>query len=151
MCTGHKAGLPRLKKKCRHTALSSVKPAPQLPVRQVIRTQSRMRPTSMRVKRHFWRTRGLGATLTVFAVLSAHAVGAQPSTDPLATARGLLDQGKLTESERAIGSYLEGNPDSADAHFLLGFVLFREKKARDSLAEFTAGAKFRRPGVEELK
>jgi tetratricopeptide (TPR) repeat protein len=105
----------------------------------------------MRVNRRFGRTRGLSVTVAVLAFLSAHALGAQPSADPLEAARGLLGQGKLTESQSAIRTYLEGSPDSADAHFLLGFVLFREKKARESLAEFTAGAKFRRPGTEELK
>ncbi|MGB9418189.1 MAG: tetratricopeptide repeat protein, partial [Acidobacteriaceae bacterium] len=35
--------------------------------------------------------------------------------------------------------------------YLLGDVLFREQKARDSLAEFTAGAKFKHPGASELK
>ena len=47
--------------------------------------------------------------------------------------------------------YLKTNPSSADAHFLLGYVLFREQKAKESLAEFTAGAKFRRPHPDELK
>jgi len=75
----------------------------------------------------------------------------QPVGDPLATARALVQQGKLAESETALRALLSDKPDSADAHFLLGYVLFREKKPRESLAEFTAGAKFRRPGAEELK
>jgi len=104
----------------------------------------------MRVNRLFWRTQ-FGFTLAVLAVLSPVAIGAQASADPLAAARALLDQGKLTESESAIRTYLEGSPNSGDAHFLLGYVLFREKRARESLAEFTAGAKFRLPGTEELK
>lgn len=90
-------------------------------------------------------------TLGLFAVLLSTSARCQDPTDPLAPARSLADQGKLTESEAAVRSYLNGNPDSADAHFLLGYVLFREKRARESLAEFTAGAKFRRPGPNELK
>jgi len=62
-----------------------------------------------------------------------------------------VEEGKLPDSEGAVRSYLKSNPDSADAHFLLGYVLFREKKARESLEELTAGAKFRRPSPEELK
>ena len=92
-----------------------------------------------------------GAALGLVALLAPLALRAQFSADPLAAARSLANEGKLPESETAIRSYLSSNPDSADAHFLLGYVLFREKKARESLAEFTAGAKVRRPGPEELK
>jgi len=74
----------------------------------------------------------------------------QPS-DPLEHERALLAAGKLAESESALRIYLKTNPSSADAHFLLGYVLFREKNATESLAEFTAGAKFRRPHPDELK
>src|ERR1700739_1038402 len=74
----------------------------------------------------------------------------QPS-DPLEHERALLAAGKLAESESALRIYLKTNPSDADAHFLLGYVLFREQNARESLAEFTAGAKFRRPKAEELK
>lgn len=75
----------------------------------------------------------------------------QQQADPLANERALLADGKVAESEVAVLIYLKTNPSSADAHFLLGYVLFREKKATESLAEFTAGAKFRRPGPDELK
>ena len=75
----------------------------------------------------------------------------QQSADPLAQERALLAAGKLAESEAALLIYLKTNPSSADAHFLLGYVLFRDKKATESLAEFTAGAKYRRPKADELK
>lgn len=71
--------------------------------------------------------------------------------DTLATARLLLSQNKLAESESTIRAYLETEPASADGHFLLGYVLFREQKARESLAEFTAGAKYRRPNADGFK
>ncbi|MBS1804160.1 MAG: tetratricopeptide repeat protein [Acidobacteria bacterium] len=92
-----------------------------------------------------------GATLGILAALISSLAAAQSSPEPLATARALLDQGNLAESESLVRSFLEQKPDSADAHFLLGYVLFRQKKAQESLAEFTAGAKYRRPGPEELK
>ncbi len=66
----------------------------------------------------------------------------QQSVDPLVQARALLSAGKLGESEAALRAYLETHPASADAHFLLGYVLFRDQKAKESLAEFTAGAKY---------
>ncbi|WP_162601412.1 tetratricopeptide repeat protein [Occallatibacter savannae] len=91
------------------------------------------------------------APLALLAILFQVSTHAQSPSDPLASARALADQGKLPEAEAALRTSITANPNSADAHFLLGFVLFGEKKARESLAEFTAGAKFRRPGPEELK
>jgi tetratricopeptide (TPR) repeat protein len=75
----------------------------------------------------------------------------QQSVDPLAQARALLSAGKLGESESALRAYLETNPASADAHFLLGYVLFRDQKADESLVEFTAGAKYSHPKADDLK
>jgi tetratricopeptide (TPR) repeat protein len=74
----------------------------------------------------------------------------QPA-DPLAEARTLAEKGAAAKSEDLLRGYIAGRPTSADAHFLLGYVLFREQKAKESLAEFTAGAKLRRPKADELK
>lgn len=74
----------------------------------------------------------------------------QNVTDPLAEARSLATSGLLAKSEALVRSYLDANPASADAYFLLGYVVFREQRARDSLAEFTAGAKYRRPKAGEF-
>jgi tetratricopeptide (TPR) repeat protein len=89
----------------------------------------------------------------------------------------------LSEAEAAIRNYLQEHVDSADAHFLLGFILFREvqakwleagekdsealrynsgdlsgslvtyrdAKVKESLAEFTAGAKYHVPNAFDLK
>jgi Flp pilus assembly protein TadD len=84
-------------------------------------------------------------------ILCANAGLSQPRTDSLAGARALLAAGQLANSEASIRAYLRDNANSADAHFLLGYVLFREQKPKDSLAEFTAGAAIRRPVAEELK
>jgi tetratricopeptide (TPR) repeat protein len=85
------------------------------------------------------------------AVLCAAPALSQTSADPVAEARSLLDAGKIQESEMILQSYLAANPSAADAHFLLGYVLFRDQRSKESLAEFTAGAKFRRPRADELK
>jgi len=85
------------------------------------------------------------------AVLCALAANGQKPADPLAGPRAFLAEGKLDKSEAALHSYLASHPTSADAHFLLGYVLFREKKATESLAEFTAGARTRHPKAEEFK
>jgi len=114
-----------------------------------------------------------------------NAVKAEPLTpDPaLAQARLFLKQGKLSEAEGATRAHLDAHPDSADAHFLLGFILFREvqgkwlegakedgedlrynsgnlsgslvgyrdRRVKESLAEFTAGAKYHAPSAFDLK
>ena len=88
----------------------------------------------------------------VGAVVMCSAVAlCQTTADPLAHARALLDAGRIQEAESALRNEIAASPSSADAHFLLGYALFREQKATDSLAEFTAGAKYRRPRADELK
>ena len=85
----------------------------------------------------------------------------------------------MNEADRTIRQFLAAHPDSAEGHFLLGHILFREiqadavgeaqlegvkilqaypkdgnfipEKARASLAEFTAGAKYHEPGAADLK
>ena len=89
--------------------------------------------------------------------------------DPaLVEAKSLLQQGKPADAEPLLRDYLADHPDSADAHFLLGSVLFRQiqesasairssavdvrrEKAKASLAEFTAGSKNGKPGSSDLK
>src|SRR5205823_4392671 len=109
-----------------------------------------------------------------------------PPLDPiLAEARSLADKGMASEAERRVRQYLAVHPDSANAHFLLGHILFREiqaqarleiqlapqvqapmvgakflgansseakdrdEKAKASLAEFTAGAKYGSPNAAD--
>jgi tetratricopeptide (TPR) repeat protein len=86
--------------------------------------------------------------LSFFGAVAGHC---QQTKDPLAEPRALLAEGKLVDSEAALHNYLKEHPASAEAHFLLGYVLFREQKPVDSLAEFTAGARTRRPKADELK
>ena len=111
-----------------------------------------------------------------------------PPLDPiLAEARSLADKGMASEAEQRVRQYLAVHPDSANAHFLLGHILFREiqsearlesqpalqiqaprggvkvfgrnssdakdrdEKAKASLAEFTAGAKYSAPVAADLK
>ena len=75
----------------------------------------------------------------------------QQVADPIAQAHSLLQTGRLKESEATLRSYLETNPTSAEAHFLLGYTFFCQQKAAESLAEYTEGAKYRRPHATELK
>ena len=99
--------------------------------------------------------------------------------DGLRAAHRLLAQDRLQEAENAVRSYLSQHDNSADGHFLLGLILFqriraealesvassgsndatsersaqksREENAMASLAEYTEGAKYRKPAASDLK
>jgi tetratricopeptide (TPR) repeat protein len=97
----------------------------------------------------------------------------------LAEARSLLDRGLVSDAERLARAFLKEHQDSAEAHFLLGYILFKEIQtdaersrsalrdeyqqsaqphtssqdalAKASLAEFTEGAKYHSPSAFDLK
>jgi tetratricopeptide (TPR) repeat protein len=97
----------------------------------------------------------------------------------LANTESLVQKGELNEAEAAVRQELKKAPDSGSAHFLLGYILYREiqtqakrvdpdpnaiyatprkslielreKHAKESLAEFTAGARYRTPSAFDLK
>jgi len=97
----------------------------------------------------------------------------------LAEVKSLLRQGRVNEADRAVRQFLAAQPESPEGHFLLGHILFHEiqadataetqledakvlqanlkdgkfiqEKARASLAEFTAGAKYHEPSAADLK
>src|ERR1700754_95309 len=71
--------------------------------------------------------------------------------DPLQTARAFLNANQPIEAEKFLRDYLAHQPSSADADFLLGYALFRQQRAKDSLAAFTEGARFKRPDAANLK
>jgi Flp pilus assembly protein TadD len=72
--------------------------------------------------------------------------------DPiLLHAKSLLESGSVPEAEQLTRSYLESHPISADAHFLLGLILFKEVRAKESLAEYTTAAKYRDPSAYDLE
>ena len=71
--------------------------------------------------------------------------------EPLAQAKSDADRGSLEKADRAARSYLVVHPDSADAHFLLGLILFKQGKPSASLSEYTEGAKHNDPGAADLK
>ena len=76
----------------------------------------------------------------------------QNSTDLLLNKADLFArEGQLGAAESAAREYLQDHSTSADGHFLLGSILFLQSKAKESLAEYTAGAKYRVPGARDLK
>jgi Flp pilus assembly protein TadD len=96
-------------------------------------------------------TTAFAQTALVLALAYPGFAHSQSTADPLAEARDLITAGRFARSEAWLHTYLSTHSASADAHFLLGYVLFREEKARESLAEFTAGAAVRRPKADEFK
>ncbi|HZU10100.1 MAG TPA: tetratricopeptide repeat protein [Pseudacidobacterium sp.] len=76
---------------------------------------------------------------------------AYSQADPLVSAHSLLEQKQYTQAENLLRGHLATHPTSAAAHFLLGYALFREDRAKESLAEFTEGAKYGSPKPEDLK
>lgn len=96
-------------------------------------------------------TPGIKLFILALPLLCAASGACQQSADPLTQARSLLGAGKLADSESALRSFIHTHATSAEAHFLLGYVLFRDKKATESLAEFTAGSAFQHPHADQLR
>jgi len=98
----------------------------------------------------------------------------QPAAEELQQARALA-QSDPAQAEMRVRQFLTAHRDSAEGHFLLGYILFREiqtqagvkgatrydvnaslahfrdEHARESLAEFTEGAKYVKPSEFDLK
>jgi Flp pilus assembly protein TadD len=53
----------------------------------------------------------------------------------LSDAKTLFQQAKFTEADRAVRQYLKDHPNSAEGHFLLGHILFREIQAQTKALE----------------
>ena len=98
------------------------------------------------------RKRGMPDQARVEAERYAALTGAHSAPEtPLAEARSLVGQGRLAEAEQTMRQYLEVHKNSADAHYLLGYILFKEENAKASLAEYTEGAKYRIPSAADLE
>ncbi|MDQ2711120.1 MAG: tetratricopeptide repeat protein [Acidobacteriota bacterium] len=97
--------------------------------------------------RRAWTSIGLATMLLSPAARAQTVTGA----DPLAQAKSYIAKDMLPAAETDVRSYLRGHANSAIAHFLLGYILFRQTKARESLAEYTAGAKYQMPSAADLR
>ncbi len=68
----------------------------------------------------------------------------------LAPALQELARNHLAEAEMLVRREIALHPEDASAHFLLGDLLFRQHRAADSLAAYTAGARFQTPAAADL-
>lgn len=90
----------------------------------------------------------------LFAASSAakeQAAEAQATDALLMEGRSLANAGDLAGAERAVKVYLEQDVRSAPALYLLGYVLQRANKPKESLEVFTRAAAIRRPTANDLR
>lgn len=75
----------------------------------------------------------------LFPITSPRAQAQGQSSDQsevlLSDAKSLFQLGKFTEADRTVRQYLQKHPDSADGHFLLGHILFREIQSQAKAQE----------------
>jgi tetratricopeptide (TPR) repeat protein len=69
----------------------------------------------------------------------------------LAQARTAVATGSFSSAEAMVRKYLAQQDASADGHYLLGYILSREGKAKESLAEYTRAAQLSNPTANDLK
>ncbi|MGA7524578.1 MAG: tetratricopeptide repeat protein [Acidobacteriaceae bacterium] len=86
---------------------------------------------------------------------SAGSGDAQPevplASDPaLQQCLALIQSREYAPASEKIRAFLHDHPYSAEGHFLLGYVLYRQQEPRESLAEYTEGARFRKPDANDL-
>jgi tetratricopeptide (TPR) repeat protein len=87
------------------------------------------------------------------AALFTDAEAASPgATDALLyQAKSLVHLQDFAGAERALRSYVLSHRDSADALYMLGFVLNRENRPAESLASYTQAAAITPPTADDLK
>lgn len=94
------------------------------------------------------------AVLLVANVVARAAIpppSAADSSSPLVEAQELAGKGQFENAEQIVRRFLGEHQDSAEAHFLLGYLLFSQKHPQESLAEYTAGARYRAPEAFDLR
>ena len=81
----------------------------------------------------------------------AHAQELQPADALLAQARFAMQAGSFASAEGLARKYVSRQDGSADGHYLLGYILSHEGKAKESLAEYTRAAQLRPPSANDFK
>jgi tetratricopeptide (TPR) repeat protein len=94
-----------------------------------------------------------GGNYAQAAEMFAHVDTAAPGTTDalLYRAKALVHLQDFAAAEKALRGYLQSHRDSADALYMLGFVLNRENRPADSLVIYTQAAAITRPTADDLK
>ena len=72
--------------------------------------------------------------------------------DPLLLqAYDAAQEGAFVAAAHEVREYIRQHPVSADAHYLLGYILYRELQTKESLAEYTLAAQERKPTALDLE
>ncbi|HET9792692.1 MAG TPA: tetratricopeptide repeat protein [Candidatus Angelobacter sp.] len=83
--------------------------------------------------------------------LKQESVYTAAKSDPEAEVIGSeIQHGRYASAESDARASLRRHPDSSVMHNLLGYVLYRENKPKESLGEYTAGARYGKPGANDL-
>ena len=66
-------------------------------------------------------------------------------------AQALIHLNRFEQAQQCLETYLNTHPNSAEAKYLYGYVLFRRDKPSESLRMYTAAAALERPKAEDFK
>ena len=89
------------------------------------------------------------SSLWVLLLLAASTSAQTP--DPLTQAKTLIRQSDFSSADPLLRGYIAHNRQSSEALYLLGFVLHRENKPKESLAAYTEAAAITPPQSEDLR
>ncbi len=89
------------------------------------------------------------AAVNLFGDVEAASPGTTDS--PLYQARALIHLQEFIQAEMVLRSYIRSHRDSADALYLLGFVLHRRNRPEESLENYTHAAAIATPTSDDLK
>lgn len=107
-------------------------------------------------------SRALGFFLLLLAAPAARTQTPATDYDPIATSASHesdpqlkaitseIEHANYQRAEADSRTYLQFHPNSAAGHNLLGYIFYRENKPRESLAEYTAGARHSKPNANIL-
>lgn len=88
--------------------------------------------------------------LILLFILHLAIVASAQQVDPLEQSRALIQSKQTKEAISALQSYIQEHPNSADAHYLLGYALYQGQDPKQSLEQYTAAAQLRDPTSDDL-
>lgn len=92
----------------------------------------------------------IGASVSARSAPPVSQSSSTPNDDALREAWTLIKRRQYSVAEPRVKAYLKLHPDSAQAHFMLGYILYREQRPKESLEQYTAGARSEKPDANDL-